>query len=203
MFSFIRLVVFTRWGRYLIAVILLFCATAVTISAFSGSTIKTKSGTIEKWEELVDANTNAYKSSLLTLSGDSTTYQFVRTDFTPAFQESEFAAGSPVDIWYTQSPANNPDLVAVQITDPQGGAALKFVTDAYVHPDTVRNSNLVLAGVFYVLTLVMVVVATVVPTASRRRRQPETDGTTVVGGGPAQNQGQVYRPPEHGGSGRR
>jgi hypothetical protein len=127
MFSLIRLLVFTRWGRYLIAGIVLFCAIAVTISAFTGSTIRTKSGTIEQWEELVDSNTNAYNYSLLTLSGDSQKYQFVRTEFTPAFQESEFAAGSSLNIWYTQSPFNNPDLVAIQVTDPQSGAALTFV----------------------------------------------------------------------------
>jgi hypothetical protein len=110
MLSLLRLLIFTRWGRYLIAGLLLFCAAGVTISAFVGTDIKTKSGTVAKWEQMVDSNTNAYRSSRLTLNGDSSPYEFVRSDFTPAFEEAQFALGSAVDIWYMQSPTNNPEL---------------------------------------------------------------------------------------------
>jgi hypothetical protein len=196
MFSLIRMLVFTRWSRYLIAGLLLFCAAAVTISAFVGTDIKTKSGTIEKWEELVDSNTNAYKSSLLTVNGDSSKYEFVRGDFTPSFQEAQFAAGSAVEIWYVQSPTNNPELVAVQITDSQTGAVQKFVTDAYSHPDLRRNSNLILAAILYALTLAMVLVAALAPVRQQRR---VSYGAAVVGASPARIASRDDRPPEHGG----
>jgi hypothetical protein len=203
-FSLFRLLVFTRWGRYLMAGLALFCAAGVTISAFTGSDIKTKSGTVARWEELVDSNTNAYKSSLLTLSGGSATYEFVRGDFTPSFEEAQFAEGSAVDIWYVQSPTNNPELVAIQITDSQSGATQKFVTDVYTHPDSLRNSNLVFAAVLYVLTLVIILVAAFAPVPQRRRA---SYGAAVVGGGPPRSTSatsrQDDRPPEHGEPARR
>ena len=57
MFSLIRLVLFTRWGRYIIAAILLIAALGSGLAAFAVTHIQMKSGTIAALGDVVDSQT--------------------------------------------------------------------------------------------------------------------------------------------------
>ena len=177
MFSLIRLVVFTRWGRLLIALLLLGAAVATAITAFAVTNIHMTSGTAATLADVVDEQSNQYQHSELTLAGASATYEFDRPAFTPALDENSFIKGGKVDLWYVQTPLNNPSIVALQIYDEQGANPTKYVTDGYTNPEDARNGDLIPTAIFLVLGLAMVAVAFFVPTAVRSpANRPPTGG---------------------------
>ncbi len=192
MFSLIRLVLFTRWGRYIIAAILLLAALGSGLAAFAVTHIQMKSGTIAALGDVVDSQTNDYQYSQFTLTGDSTTYQFNRANFTPELTNQAFTKGGKVDFWYVQTLFNNPSIVALQLYDAQNSNPTKYTTDDYTHPDDARNRNLIPAVIFLALGLGAVAVAIFAPTASRRPAKPKQPPTRGYG---ASVLSAGYRPP--------
>lgn len=172
MFSLIRLLILTRWFRYLIAGILFASAIGTTITAFDVTNIQMKSGTAATLADVVDAQTNTYQYSQLTLVGNSATYEFDRSKFTPALDNTRFVKGGKVDLWYVQTPFNNPSVVALQIYDEQGANPVKYVTADYTHPEDARNRNLIAPAVFLMLGLAAIAAAIFLPAARSSRRMP-------------------------------
>lgn len=169
MFSLTRLLIFTRWGRYLIAAILLVVAVGIGISGLGAGNIQSKTGTLSDLRKLVDDQGN-YLYSELKMDGDSATYRIKRTDFSPALDSDKFFRGGTVDIWYTTSLFNPPQIVAIQLRDDTDQNPVMYVTDAYTHPDNVRNGNLVLAGIVLLLAIAAGLAGALAPIPSRRAR---------------------------------
>src|SRR6185437_7680611 len=114
MLSTIRLIIGTRWARFVLAAVALFCAIGVTASAVGTSSIKTKTGTIAHLSTTT-SDSGDYKYDTMQLAGDSASYQINRTQFTPSLGASQIAIGEAVTIWYIQSPLNDPSIVAIQM----------------------------------------------------------------------------------------
>src|SRR5262249_17049116 len=140
--------ILTRWGRYLIAGLVLGCAVLVVVGAIVGTQTHTTSGTVGGITRVVDKSTGTYTESILTLEQESTRYRIDTTQFTPALTEEMLRAGIRVDMWYTQAPLNDPYVVAVRFASGSGTGTTQFVTNAYLHPDDVRTSNYLVAAIF-------------------------------------------------------
>ena len=125
MISMLRLVLYTRWGRYLIASILLIIAMVATMSALAAGNVKMASGIVISLTEVVDSQSDAYQYSELKLAGEDATYRFYRNDFTPALTDQSFVQDGRVDLWFTKTYLNDPTIVAVQIYDGQGANPTK------------------------------------------------------------------------------
>jgi hypothetical protein len=169
MISLTRLAISTRWGRYVIAAILLVVAVGIGISGLGAGNIQTKTGTLNDLQKLVD-NQGNYLYSELKMDGDSATYRIKRTDFTPALDSDKFFRGGTIDMWYTTSLLNPPQIIAIQLRDENDQNAVMYVTDAYTHPDNVRNGNLVLAGIVLVLAIAAGLAGAFMPVPGQRAR---------------------------------
>ncbi len=170
MLSTIRLIIGTRWTRFVVAAVALFCAVGVTASAVGTSAIKVKTGTIEHLSTTT-SDSGDYKYDTIQLAGDSASYQINRTEFTPDLNADQFAIGEPVTIWYNQSPLNDPSIVAIQMPGASGVQLTKYVTDFYTHPDQSRTSNLILAAVFVLVALAAIAAGIFLPAASKPRKR--------------------------------
>lgn len=186
MATLIRAIIYTRWARYLVAAAALFAATASGINAAVRFDIQHVSGTVKALYVDTDAETGAYKYNRLTLNETGTSYIFIRGQFTPALSEELFQPGTRVDLWYTQSPLNDPDVVAVSTTN--GGAEqTMYVTDAYVRPQDRANGDLIQGGMFAGVGLLAIASALFLPSAARRRARAKkaaaamSYGASVVG----------------------
>jgi hypothetical protein len=169
MISLTRLLIFTRWGRYVIAAILLVVAVGIGISGLGAGDIQTKTGTLNDLRKLVDDQGN-YLYSELKMDGDSATYRIKRTDFAPALDSDKFFRGGTIDIWYTTSLLNPPQIIAIQLRDENDQNAVMYVTDAYTHPDNVRNGNFVLAGIVLLLAVAAGLAGAFMPIPGQRAR---------------------------------
>lgn len=169
MISATRLVLFTRWGRFLLGAVVLFCAVLVVVGQVAGSSVKTKTGTLASLTKIVDANTGAYKYSELKLTGDNTVYRIDRAAFNPPLSSEQFFLNGTVDIWYTQAPLNDPNIIAVQLRDQSDQNPVKYATDAYTHPEHSATSNFILAGVLVVVALILGALGLFAPTAARKK----------------------------------
>ncbi|HET8907060.1 MAG TPA: hypothetical protein VFN11_08855 [Ktedonobacterales bacterium] len=169
MLSMIRLIIGTRWARFVVAAVALFCAVGVSASVFATSKVSTKSGTIQHLGT-VTSDSGAYKYDTLQFSGDSATYQIDRTKFTPSLGTDQFTVGAAVRIWYTISPLNDPYVIAISFSGASS-ATPQYVTDFYTHPDDSRTSRLILAGVFVVVAIVAAIAGFTLPAPSRSRKE--------------------------------
>jgi len=169
MLSTIRLIFGTRWARFVLAVVALFCAVGVTASALATSAIKTKIGTIERLRTTT-SDSGDYKYDTIQLAGDGASYTINRSQFTPTLNADQLASGEPVTIWYNQSPLNDPSIVAIQMPGASGGQLTRYVTDFYTHPDQSRTSNLILAAVFAIVALAAILAGIFLPAASKPRK---------------------------------
>jgi|SRR5690349_3685524 len=195
MISLTRLLIFTRWGRYVIAAILLVVAVGIGISGLGAGNIQTKTGTLSDLQKLVDDQGN-YLYSELKMDGDSATYRIKRTDFSPALDSDKFFRGGTIDIWYTTSLANPPQIIAIQLRDENDQNAAMYVTDAYTHPDNVRNGNLVLAGIVLLLAVAAGLAGAFMPIPGQRARAALASSMAY-----APRQPQPGMPPMQGGYG--
>ena len=169
MLSTIRLIIGTRWARFVLAAVALFCAVGVTASAIGTSAIKTKAGNIAHLSTTT-SDSGDYKYDTIQLAGDSASYTINRTQFTPTLNANQLAIGEPVTIWYNQSPLNDPSIVAIQMPGASGGQLSKYVTDFYTHPDQSRTSNLILAAVFVIVALAAIAAGIFLPSRSKPRK---------------------------------
>lgn len=179
MISMLRLVLYTRWGRYLIASILLIIAMVATMSALAAGNVKMASGIVISLTEVVDSQSDAYQYSELKLAGEDATYRFYRNDFTPALTDQSFVQDGRVDLWFTKTYLNDPTIVAVQIYDGQGANPTKYVTNDYSHPEDARNRNLIPAAIFWGVGIAVTAAALFLPTvkfSNRSSRRPPTGG---------------------------
>ena len=169
MISTIRLVLFTRWGRFLLGAVVLLCAGLVIVGQIAGSTVKTKTGTLASLTKIVDSSTGAYQYSELKLTDDSTVYRIDRTAFNPPLSADQFYINGTVDIWYTQAPLNDPNIIAIQLRDQNDQNPVKYATDAYTHPEHNATSNYILASGLVVVALILGALGLFAPTAARRK----------------------------------
>ena len=179
MISMLRLVLYTRWGRYLIASILLIIAMVATMSALAAGNVKMASGIVISLTEVVDSQSDAYQYSELKLAGEDATYRFYRNDFTPALTDQSFVQDGKVDLWFTKTYLNDPTIVAVQIYDGQGANPTKYVTNDYSHPEDARNRNLIPAAIFWGVGIAVTAAALFLPTvkfSNGSSRRPPTGG---------------------------
>lgn len=197
MISLTRLAISTRWGRYVIAAILLVVAVGIGISGLGAGDIQTKTGTLSDLQKLVDDQGN-YLYSELKMDGDSATYRIKRTDFTPALDSDKFFRGGTIDMWYTTSLLNPPQIIAIQLRDENDQNAVMYVTDAYTHPDNVRNGNLVLAGVVLLLAVAAGLAGAFMPIPGQRARAALAPATAYA---PRQPQPGMPPQPMQGGYG--
>lgn len=176
MFTLIRLSLFTRWGRFLIAGIALVVAIILGVSAFVPHTVHTKSGVVQDLYIRTDSESGSYISNRIALVGDSAQYIYVRTQFTPTLSDDTVGNSTAIDLWYTDG-NNEEDVIAIQLHDNAGNVT-KYVSDAYTHPEDARNSSLIGAGVFVAIALILALIALFVPTMSSRpnTRNKKTKG---------------------------
>lgn len=172
MLSTIRLIFGTRWARFVLAVVALLCAAGVTASVFATSAVMTRTGAIAHLGTITDANTGAYKYDVIQLAGVGASYHLDRTQFTPSLAAGQLTAGTTVEIWYTQSPLNDPYIIALQVSDAQNGTTTKYVTDFYTHPEDSRTPNLILAAFLVVIALALAAAGFFLPAAAKPRKQP-------------------------------
>lgn len=196
MFTLTLAIIYTRWARYLVAAVALFAAAASGINAVARFDIQHSSGTVKALYVDTDAQTGVYKYNRLTLDETTTSYIFVRDQFTPALGEDIFQPGTRVDLWFTQSPLNDPDVVAVR-RDDVGADPTMYVTGGYTHPQDRANGDLIQEGMFGGVGLLAIAAVVFLPASARRRARSKAGidvngagyGATVVG------QPQRQRPP--------
>lgn len=169
MLSTIRLIIGTRWARFVLAAVALVCAVGVTASAIGTSAIKTKTGNIAHLSTTT-SDSGDYKYDTIQLAGDSASYTINRTQFTLTLSADQFSIGEPVTIWYIQSPLNDPSIVAIQMPGASGGQSTKYVTDYYTHPNQSHTSNLILVAVFGIVALAAIAAGIFLPAASKPRK---------------------------------
>jgi hypothetical protein len=170
MLSTIRLIIGTRWARFVLAAVALLCAVGVSASVFATSKVSTKSGIIQHLGT-VTSDSGAYKYDTLQFSGDSASYQIDRTKFTPSLGTDQFTVGAAVQVWYTISPLNDPYVIAISFSGASSATPPQYVTDFYTHPDNSRTSRLILAGVFVVVAIVAAIAGFILPAPSRSRKE--------------------------------
>jgi hypothetical protein len=152
-----------RWVRYLVAALFCIFGVLLALQALIGMQIQTVSGVIRTIEIRRDAQSGEYKEHLLTLDSGNTHYTLEAGYFIPTLGEDTLREGEQIDLWYEQTPPFDPDIVAIQVYDVQGGPPTKYVTDAYAHPQNTRTSNLVTGGVFVLLGLLAIAAAIWLP----------------------------------------
>lgn len=162
MTSLIRLTLSTRWGRFLLAGVMLVVAIVLGVSAVVPHTVHTTSGVVQDLYIGTDSQTGAYIHNRIALTGDSARYIYVRTQFTPTLSDDAVGNSTSVDLWYTDGD-NEEDVIAMQVHDSAGNVT-KYVTDAYVHPENARTSSLIGAGIFVVIALIFALIGLFVPT---------------------------------------
>lgn len=177
MISFLRLTLFTRWGRYLIAGVMFVLTLVFLVGVVHPATMHTKTGTVSELYDAVDEQTNAYVHNRLMLAGDSASYIFVRTDFTPQVTDTDFQRGETVDLWYTDG-SNEEDVVAMQLHSGSG-AVTKYVTSAYTNPGGARTTNLILAILCALVGLGFVALGRFVPTLGGSRKPTTSSKVTT------------------------
>jgi hypothetical protein len=169
MISLTRLLIFTRWGRYVIAAILLVVAVGIGISGLGAGNIQSKTEQFSSGRD-VTTDSNSYLYSEITFQGDSATYRINLKTFTPSLTQDRFITDGTVDIWYTSSLFDPPQIIAIQLRDDSDQNAVMYVTDAYTHPENVRNGNLVLAGIVLLLAVAAGLAGAFAPIPGQRAR---------------------------------
>lgn len=169
----VRAAIFTRWGRFALAGVVLIFALYIGASGFVNTDIKTTSGILADGSDVVDQSSGAYQYSELTLQGDSTTYRLDLRQFTPALNSDKFFKGGTIDLWYTVPLFAAPHVVAVQVRDEQDENPVKYVTSTYTNPAGDRTSDLIGAGVILLFAVALALAGALLPTEfGRKRRQP-------------------------------
>jgi hypothetical protein len=151
-----------RWVRYLAAAIFIACGLLVGALALAGWRIQTVSGVVRTVKIERDAQTGDYQDHLLTLDGSPTAYTLTAGDFAPALPSDALRVAERVDLWYTQTPPFDPDVVALQIYDANG-TPMQYTTSFYADPAGGRASNLVTAAAFILAGLLALVAAIWLP----------------------------------------
>jgi len=153
-----------RWMRYLAAALFSIGGVLIALQALIGMQIQMASGVIRTIEIRRDAQTGDYQEHLLTLDTTGNTHYVLEVGyFTPALAQDALREGERIDLWYEQTPLLDPDVVAIQTYDAAGGTPLKYVSDAYAHPENTRTSTLVTGGVFVLLGLLALAAAIWLP----------------------------------------
>ncbi len=181
-----------RWVRYLVAVGFSLCGILIGVQALIGMQIRTASGVVASVQIRRDMQTGDYQEHLLTLEGSTTHYAVRADEFTPPLPAGTLQEAERVDLWYVQVPLFDPEVVALQVYDPAGGAPTKYATQAYTHPEGVRSSNVVTSGVFLLIGVLALVAAMWLPvraeanearTPADQQAGPPRYGEWVVGPG--------------------
>jgi len=196
--KFIRMLVYTRWPRYLMAGIALALGVALMVITIAGPLtwlrdIKHTTGTLASVTHVDDSKTGAYKYDALALTGSSQTYQIDLTTLSPSLAESSLHTSAAMELWYIQPPFTDLQVVAIQFVSSADGTPVIYATDLYTHPGRLQTSNLLFAG----LLLGIGVLATAAgrflpaPDSDKRKREkqeqakPRSYGQMVVGTPPS------------------
>lgn len=181
--TLVRLAIFTRWGRFLLAALFLAGAVFVGMSAFANTDIKTKTGTLVDGSDIVDKNSGAYQYSELKLQGDSATYRIDVKAFTPTLSSDTFVKDGTVDLWYTMPLSGQPNIVAIQVRDEHDQNPAKYVSAIYTNPDGERTSTFIGAGLFALFAVASVLAGLFLPTSfGRKKPQPVGVAAPMAGG---------------------
>ncbi|MGH2518098.1 MAG: hypothetical protein ACRDHP_20840, partial [Ktedonobacterales bacterium] len=129
------------------------------------------SGSANKYTETQDSS-GTYEHSEITLDGDSNTYTFNRSDFTPAVPTSFM---QDVHLW-VEDPGST-TVIALQYYDDQtpDTSATKYTTDLYNHPEhavsNAHNTGIGL-GIFSLPFLAFGLLWSLFPWAKKKQQQP-------------------------------
>lgn len=179
-----------RWVRYLVAAGFSLFGILIGIQALIGMQIRTASGVVHSIQIKRDMQTGDYQEHLLTLDGSTMHYAVEADAFTPPLPAGALQEAERVDLWYVQVPLFDPEVVALQVYDPAGGAPTKYTTQAYTNPEGARSSNVVTSGVFLLIGLLALVAAIWLPvraeanesrTPADQQAGPPRYGEWVVG----------------------
>src|SRR5262249_8034586 len=118
--KFIRMLVSTRWPRYLMAGIALTLGMVFMLGTIAGALtwlrdIKHTTGSLASVARVDDSKTGAYRYDALVLTGSSQTYQVDVTTLSPSLAESSLHTNAAMELWYIQPPFIDPQVVAIQL----------------------------------------------------------------------------------------
>jgi hypothetical protein len=190
--KFLRMLVTTRWPRYLMAGVCIFAAVASVVGALAAREMKQVSGTIASVTRTTDSQSDDYKFDAVLLAGSSQTYDVDVTQFSPSLSSGSLQPSTPVRFWYTQSPLGDPNVVALLFTASAAAAASttapQYLTDAYTHPEHLLTSNILFAGLCVVFAALAFAAGRFLPApesdAKKKRKEAERTrsyGDLVVG----------------------
>jgi hypothetical protein len=197
--KFIRMLVYTRWPRYLVAGLALLLGVAFIVITIAGAVtwlrdVKHTTGTLASVAHINDSETGAYKYAALVLTSSSQTYQLDAAVLSPALAESNLRPGAAVELWYIEPPFSDPQVVAIQLAPSAEGAPIKYTTELYIHPGRLQTSALLFGGLLLVIGALVAVAGQFLPAPEsdsrrqekREQAKPRSYGQMVVGTPPSQ-----------------
>ena len=184
--KFFRMLVSTRWPRYLAAGIFLLGAALSTVGAFAERDVKQVVGVVASNTVTNDSQNGAYQYNTVVLAESSQQYQVNVTQFSPALTTATLPQGTAVTLWYSQSPLNDPSVIAVALIST-AGVSPTFVTNAYTHPDDQLTSNLIFGAVCVVIAVLAFLAGLFLPASEsdakkrEKSKPPISCGEMVIG----------------------
>ncbi|MGZ3664459.1 MAG: hypothetical protein ACXVDA_08225 [Ktedonobacterales bacterium] len=165
-------------GQIISAVfVVLFAALAVFANVDGARSQIVKSTTGIADVVTVHTKNGAYDHSTLKLLGGNVQYTYEHSAFTPALTDELLADASKVDLWYTENVLGVPRIIALQIYDGQGEHPTKYITQDYLHPDSVGKEDSIMASIFAGVAVISGITFAVLLRVGRRMR----GGTDDIG----------------------
>jgi hypothetical protein len=173
-----------RWVRYLAAALFLVIAALLALQWYVGMQVQTASGVIASVTIARDASSGEYQEHRVTLEGRRDSFIVEKQYFSPTLSDDALQQGAQVEFWYVQTPPFDPNVIALQITDASG-VTTKYVTKAYMDPQSTQMTDLITSGAFALLGLLALLAAIWLPAPVRsnsgRKQAAPNYGDSVVG----------------------